>query len=147
MWQTARPAPAMIAVLRRRASIVFSLDGRDGLCTCAVISGQQSRQKATSGCEGTGPLEPKQDSAPSQRSRERRCAPRWQAAWVVRVGVAETTRRPCGPRFGLQVGRPSRLAACAQAIFACVTSGRREGDAQEARGKDSALRLAWCLSG
>ena len=42
----------------------------------------------------------------------------------VRVAVAETTRRPCGPRFGLQVGRPGRLAACL-AIFACVTSGRR----------------------
>lgn len=69
MWQTVGPAPAMTPVVRRRASLFFSLDR---LCTRAVISSRQSRQKATSGCEGTGLFEPKQDSAPGQRSRERK---------------------------------------------------------------------------
>lgn len=39
MWQTARPAPTMIPVVRRRASVVFSLDG---LCTRAMISSPQA---------------------------------------------------------------------------------------------------------
>ena len=99
MWQTARAAPVIIPYRGgRRASIVFSLDG---LRPCSDQR-PASRQKATSGCEGTGLLEPKQDSTPSQPSQpspERKCA--W--LWLKRHGG------PAAPDSGCIVGKAWRV--------------------------------------
>lgn len=116
MWQTARAAPVIVHSTSggRPGRIVFSLDR---LRPCSDQR-PASRRKATSGCEGTGPWEPKQDSAPSHPSPERKLRV-VVAAVGVRVAVAETTRRPCGPRFGLQVGRLGGLG-CMRLATLCL---------------------------
>lgn len=81
MWQTARPAPTMIPVVRRRASVVFSLDG---LCTRAMISSRQAAKGQRVAAKARDLFDPKQDPSQGARRRGIRGACVW--LWLKRHG-------------------------------------------------------------